>query len=101
MTIQGSAVDQERREAALGLARRDRHAGVLQALHERFAVRDGEQHGEALGAPAILGHRALEVALDALAVEDLDPGDVAPLQLMAELAVGRTRPSGSAGRSSS
>ena len=34
---------------------------------------------------------ALEVALDTLAVEDLDTRDVAPLELMAELAVGKFR----------
>ena len=80
--------DDDRRDAALGLLGQDRNAGVLQPLDEHLAVRDREQHGEALGRPAVLRDGSAEVALQPLAVEHLDPGDVALVELPAELGVG-------------
>ncbi len=87
----GQQVDEHGAEARLGLARGDRHARVLDALHELLAVRDRQEYGEALRAPAILRHGTLEVALDTLAVEYFDTRDVAPLEFMAELAIGKLR----------
>ena len=73
---------------ALRLLGQDGHAGSSSRLMNDLAVGHREQHLEALGAPALLGHRAAEVALEALAIEHLDPGDVALVELLAELGVG-------------
>ena len=77
-----------RGDAALRLLGQDGDVGVLQPLDERLAVGHRQQHLEALGAAAVLGHRIAEVTLEPLAVEHLDPRDVALVELLAELGVG-------------
>ncbi len=53
----GERGDDDGRDAALGLLGQDGDVGLLQPLDEGFAVGHREQHLEALGAPAVLGHR--------------------------------------------
>ncbi len=88
ITIQGSAAMMIAVIPPLGSLAEDGDAGVLQPLDEDLAVGHRQQHGEALRRAAVLGDRRAEVALQPLAVEHLDPGDVALVELPAELGVG-------------
>jgi hypothetical protein len=86
----GQQVDEHGAEASLGLARVIGTPASSTRFMNRSLFAIGE-YGEALRAPAILRHGTLEVALDTLAVEYFDTRDVAPLEFMAELAIGKLR----------
>ena len=84
----GKRGDDDGRDPALRLLGQDGDVGVFQPLDKGFAVGHGQKHLEALGAPAFLGHRVPEVALEPLAVEHFNPSHIALVELLAELGVG-------------
>ena len=88
ITIQGSAAMMIAVMPPLGSLARMGTPASSSRLMNCLAVGHREQHLEALGGPAVLGDRAAELALETLAVEHLDPGDVALVELPAELGVG-------------
>ncbi len=74
-------------QTSFGLPGRDRDAVLLHPVDDRFGIGHRQQDAEALDGLLVDHDRRAEVAVDFLAIDDLDRGDVVGVQLRREVGV--------------